>query len=267
MYQLPCKKENVVGIQCSKFYTLQLIINNLLFSLANRPSPTAEVKGDNRDEVGSGVGNVNENGNPIDDEDNDDNNNDHDDGSGGTVGNVDNSHVGNDHNNNDQDDNTAVVSSPGGTHANTNNQDDEKVDVSLPKLNDGTDVDNDSFLPSGELDESQSDRNSERQSDREHSDDSISSGAILGIVLSCLFVAAVILFVLGIVFWGYRQHHANFVVTQDYPRILVASDTATTTTTIPKSYIQSSRLTPKGYKALPITDYVAVQPVIKKPVY
>ena len=107
----------------------------------------------------------------------------------------------------------------------------------------------------------------ESQSDREHSDDSISSGAILAIVLSCLFVVAVILFVLGIVCWGYRQHYPTFFVTQDYPRILVASGTATTTTSIPKSYMQSTRFTPKGYEAIPVTDYVSVQPVIKKPVY
>ena len=249
-------------------YNYMLCMNNkstFTFSLANLPNPIAEVKGDNLDEVGSGIGNVNENGNPIDDEDNDDKINDHGDGSGDSVGNVDNPHVSND---NDQHDNTGVVSSPEGTVDNSNNQDDEKVDVSLPKLNDGMDDDNDAFLPSDELDENQSDHNSEsNQSDRGNSDDSISSGAILAIVLSCLFVAAVILFVLGIVLWGYRRHHATFVVTQDYPRILVASGTATTTTTIPKSYMQFSRLTPKGYEALPVTDYVPVQPVIKKPVY
>ena len=246
-------------------YDYMLHMSTFTFSLANLPNPIAEVKGDNLDEVGSGIGNVNENGNPIDDEDNDDKINDHGDGSGGSVGNVDNPHVGND---NDQHDNTGVVSSPEGTVDNSNNQDDEKVDVSLPKLNDGTDDDDDdAFLPFNENESDHNSESNESQSDQEHSDDSFSSGAILAIVLSCLFVAAVILFVLGIVLWGYRRHHATFVVTQDYPRILVASGTATTTTTIPKSYMQFSRLTPKGYEALPVTDYVPVQSVIKKPVY
>ena len=214
--------------------------------LANLSSPIAEVNGNNLDEVGSGIGNVNENGNPIDDEDIDDNNGG---GSRDNVGSVDDAHVDNDDNNNDQDDEKSVVTLPkfsDGTDDDNDDKDDDEVAVILPFANTESD---------------------ESQSNRKHSDDSISAGVIFAIMLSCLFVIAVILFVLGIVCWGYKRHHPTFVVTQDYPKILVASGTTTTTTSIPKSYMQAPRLTPKGYEALPVTDYMPVQPVVKKPIY
>ena len=176
-------------------------------------------------EVGSGIGNVNENGKPIDDEGDDDfnvNNGNGNPDNVGDVGNVHSIHVGIDSNSNDQD------------HA-----------FPISMLSDSEEI----------------------QSDHRDSDDSISAGAITVIVISCFLIVVVILLIVGIVYWSYKQRRPTFVVTQDYPKILVAAGTTTATTSIPNSYMQFPRISPKGYEALPVTDYVPVQPVIKKPVY
>ena len=180
------------------------------------------------DEAGSGIGNVNENGNPIDDEGDDDfnvNNGDSNPGNVGNVGNVETVHVEDiDSNNNDQNP-TLPISA---------------------------------MLSNSE----------EFRSDHSDSDDSISAGAITTIVISCFLIVVVILLIVGVVYWSYRQRRPTFVVAQDYPKILVAANYSTTTaTSIPNSYMQSSRISPKGYEALPVTDYAPMQPVIKKPVY
>ena len=180
------------------------------------------------DEAGSGIGNVNENGNPIDDEGDDDfnvNNGDSNPGNVGNVGNVETVHV---------------------EHIDSNNNDQSPT------------------LPISMLSNSE-----ELQSDHSDSDDSISAGAITTIVISCFLIVVVILLIVGVVYWSYRQRRPTFVVAQDYPKILVAANysTTTATTSIPNSYMQSSRISPKGYEALPVTDYAPMQPVIKKPVY
>lgn len=124
---------------------------------------------------------------------------------------------------------------------------------------------NDGDVSVGNVDNTQVEN--QDQDDSKPSDDSTSTGVIIAIVLSCLFLTAVILFTLGIVCLSYRRRRLTFIVTQDHPKILVASDTYTKTTSIPKSYMQSARFAPKGYEALPVTDYVPVQPDVKKPVY
>lgn len=110
----------------------------------------------------------------------------------------------------------------------------------------------------------------ENQPDSNHSqseDNSASTVTIIAVVLSCIFVIAVVLIVMGIVCLSYSRRRPNFVVTQDNPKILMVPSTCTTTTSVPKSYVQSPRFTPKSYEDLSITEYTPVQPVIKKPIY
>ena len=116
-------------------------------------------------------------------------------------------------------------------------------------------------------DENQDGSQNESQDGSKQSDDSVSAGVIVTIVLSCLFILAVILVVLGFVCLSCKRRRPTFIVTQSYPKILVASDTQSKTTSIPKTYMQSPRFSPKGYEALPVTDYAPVQPYINKPVY
>ena len=198
--------------------------------VANLPAPGTE-DGDDHGEVGSGNDQINEHGHPIDDEDSDDHH--------------------------DQD-------------ANNNDQDDFKTDgdVSVGEVGITDDVhDENSNVETATQDENQDGSQNESQDGSKQSDDSVSAGVIVTIVLSCLFILAVILVVLGFVCLSCKRRHPTFIVTQSYPKILVASDTQSKTTSIPKTYMQSPRFSPKGYEALPVTDYAPVQPYINKPVY
>ena len=179
-------------------------------------------------ELGSGSDPFNENGNPIDDDgDDEDHYDDHNDDDV-SIGDVDNNQGGNDENDNDND------------------------EIAQSKGLDSTHTESD-----------------KSQDHSKQSDGSNSTWIIIGIVISCfcLFVITLILSVFSIVYLRYKRRRPNFVVTHDNPKILMASDMHNVTTSIPKSYLQSPRFSPKGYEPLPITDYEAVQPDIKKPVY
>ena len=232
------------------------------FFIANLPAPHLDDGGDDQIEVASGNGQINEHGHPIDDEDSDDDDHDSDHDNQGS-----NNH---DQGTDDHDQNT-----------NNHDQDDSNIndgDVSVGEvgiINDGIDDDNsigvDETAAQTKSDESQGESQGESQNgnqdDSKQSDDSVSAGVIVTIVLSCLLILAAILVVLGFVCLSYKRRRPTFVVTHEYPKILVASDTHSPTTSIPKSYVQSPRFSPKGYEALPVTDYVPVQPNIKKLVY
>ena len=246
LFQLPCKKENAVGVVCSKLtHLLQLsYIASYVYYLGIMYVPTSFIAnltapgedGDDHSEVGSGNdGQINEHGHPIDDED-----------SNGDDQDID-SH--------DQD-------------ANNHVQDDNKIDGDVSVGDVGiTDDGNDENSNVGFDETAGQTQSEENQDGSKQSDDSVSAGIIVTIVLSCLFIFTVILVVLGFVCLSYKRRRPTFIVTQDYPKILVASDTQSKTTSIPRTYMQSPRFSPKGYEALPVTDYVPVQPYISKPVY
>lgn len=188
--------------------------------------------------MGSGHGHVDEKGNPIDDDDGDD-----DSDIIEVNANVGNANAGNKNGskNNDKDHDDKSDKD----HDDKSNKDDDKNLIN--------------FGSHAEL--------NENKGEDAKSDKSVSTGAVVAIVLVSLFLIAVILIALGTVYFGYKRRRPTFIVTQKHPKILVATTKSTATTSIPKSYMQSPRFSPKDYEAIPVTDYVPVQPDIKKPVY